>query len=143
MVERPALDERAEGTERPPERLSGRGPVAELRAEAVGRLGLVDEVVLVDAEETQQLEQRRNGRLGEPSGPGFGGVDDVDRALSRQAAREGNGGKPSRDTATHDCDPPDSSIRFHVLSGQSPEAAASLAAQAKTCQSMESKLSNF
>ena len=81
VIERTSLDERAERPERPPERLPRRRPFREFRAQAVGRLRLVDEVVLVDAEVAQHLEHRRQRGLRETHGRGFGTVDHVDRAL--------------------------------------------------------------
>ncbi len=78
VVERPALDQRAEAR-RTDARNSG--PVAaqsmKRGSQAVGGLRLVDEVVLVDAEETQQLEDGGLRRFGVARKHGFGRLDDV------------------------------------------------------------------
>ena len=77
VVERPALDQRAEGAEGMPEILARFRPVDELGSQAVRGLRLVDEVVLVCAEETQQIEDGGLCRLGAARNHGFGRLDHV------------------------------------------------------------------
>jgi hypothetical protein len=113
VIERPPLDERAERAVRSPERPARGGPIGEAGPERVGRLRLVDEVVLVDAEEAQQVEKRRQRRLRFARRYGFGRIDDVDGTLAAELAAEDDGGGPTGGAATHDGDPPDSSIRLH------------------------------
>ncbi len=77
VVERPALDQRAEGAKGMPETLARFRPVDELGSKAVRGLRLVDEVVLVDPEETQQLEDGGLRRFGVARNHGFGRLDHV------------------------------------------------------------------
>ena len=77
VIERPALDQRAQRAEGMPETLARRRPVDVAGAEAVSGLRLVDEVVLVDAEETQQLEDGGLRRFGLARKYGLGRLDDV------------------------------------------------------------------
>ena len=77
MIERPALDERAQRAVRVPETLARGRPVVEARGQAVGSLRLVDEVVLVDSEILQQFEDGGLRGLGESRGHRLGRLDDM------------------------------------------------------------------
>ena len=62
-MERPQVDHAAEGAERMPVGLPDPPPVRELDAELVGCLRVADEISLVDVEETQQIDDGRDGGL--------------------------------------------------------------------------------
>ncbi len=112
VIERPALDQCAEGAVWMPAGLARRRPVGETGAEAVGALGLVDEVVLIDAELAQQFEHGGLCGFRKAGARGFARVEDMDRALSAELARQGRGGGPAGDATANNGDAPDSSIRF-------------------------------
>src|SRR5216117_2647796 len=115
MIERAPLDQRTERAEWMPEGAARLRPIAELRAEAVGGLGLVDEIVLIDAEESQELEHGRLRRLCLSRNDGFGSFDDVYRTMSTEAAAKHDGREPTGNATADDGDAPDSSIRFHCV----------------------------
>src|SRR5262249_6427584 len=60
VIERQPVDLRAKHAERMPVLVTFVPPVLEGDAELVRRLGAVDEVVLVDAEEAQEIDDRRD-----------------------------------------------------------------------------------
>ena len=97
--------------------------ISEPAPEAVRGLGLVDEIVLVDAEKTQHLEQGRQRGFAMSWRQRLWRVHDMDRAVPAKLAIQHRGCGPPCGAASDDGDPPDSSIRCHVCWSPLPDGA--------------------
>jgi hypothetical protein len=97
-------------------------------------LRLVDEVVLVGAEETPAVRSIEGWvASAEAGGGGLRGVDHVDGTMAAELAGQHGRRNPAGDTAPNDGDTPDSPIRFQ-LDYPLQDAAASLSVRVETCQ---------
>ncbi len=80
--------------------MSGPRPILEFDAELEARVRFADQVILIDTEQPDDIDDRRDRRLTDPDGPDFGRLDQTDTAsalveeLRQDRSRHPSGGSP-------------------------------------------------
>src|SRR5690606_6391595 len=114
LVEGHAFDVGAEEPERVHVAMAGAHPVDELDAHLERALDVAHEVVLVDAQELEEIADRRDGRLADAHRADLLRLDEVHRGVAvPQEARAGRGRHPARRAAADDDDPADAPVAAH------------------------------
>src|SRR5262249_44745846 len=89
-------------------------PVRKLDAELEARLGLADQVILIDAEQADDIDDRRNGRLPDTDGADVSRLDETDAAVRvLEELGENRRRHPPGRSSANDGDPADG-IDWHA-----------------------------
>src|SRR5262249_17996842 len=89
-------------------RVLGPRPMLELDAELEARVGFADQLILIDAEQPDDVDDGRDGRLADTDGPDLGRFDQTDAAVSaleelgQDCRRPPTGGSPADNGDTAD-----------------------------------------
>ena len=102
------LARQAGRTERMNVGVPGPGPVLELDSQLEGRLGLANDLVLIDPQHLDEADDRWDGRLADPDGADLGGFDQPDATVQiPQQLGEARRGHPPGGSAADDDDAAD------------------------------------
>ena len=115
VIERMPRDRHTERAEGVPVPMPDSHPVAESHAELERRLRMPHEVVQIDGQQTQEVEDRRNGGFADSDRADLRRLDQRDRAAATEHPRQSRGRHPSRRAAPDDGDAADAPLRCRVV----------------------------